>query len=59
MCLSRTTETITRTTVDGYTLPPETLDDLARTTTSVFGAVFAQPRVEIKVSLNLSYYDRE
>lgn len=38
---NRTTVTVTRTTKDGYTLPLETFDDLARALTSVLGAVFA------------------
>ena len=39
--LSRTTETVTRTTIDGYALPLKTLDDLACALTSVSGAMFA------------------
>lgn len=53
MYLSRTTVTVTRTTIDGYALPLKTFDDLARALTSVLGAVFAKPRAEVKLSLDL------
>jgi len=44
------TVTVTRTTIDGYALLLKTFDDLARALTSVLGAVFANPRAEVKFS---------
>jgi len=44
------TVAVTRTTIDGYALPLKTFDDLARALTSMFGAVFGDPRGEVKVS---------
>jgi hypothetical protein len=38
--VGRTSVTVTRSTIDGYALPPETIDDLARALTSVLGAVY-------------------
>jgi hypothetical protein len=44
------TVTVTSTTIDGYALPLKTFDNFARALTSVFGAVFANPRGEVEFS---------
>lgn len=54
----RTTVTVTSSTIDGYTLLLETLDDPAHTLPRVFRGMLTHPQGKVKVCLERGSYER-